>query len=191
MALAAPGFFGKVPARGDFVCRRVLPAVAAPWDAWLEMLTMAVRAEAGAAWPEAWLTAPLWHFALGAGLLEASGTAGVLVASADRVGRMFPFTIIGSASGIPDEAWCDACESLALEALEDRFDPDTLDDSLQRLGAPAPGAPIEPGLSLWRCRGSDRVGPTSRMRAGLPVREDAAAMVLGGHDAAGLEMGLG
>lgn len=190
MILDPPGFFGKVPARGDFVARRVAPGLAEQWDAWLTLLTTSVRESAGEDWPEAWLTAPLWHFALGGGVVHGVGAAGVLVASADRVGRLFPFTIIGPASGVPDEAWCDAVEALVLESLEDAFDPDVLDESLTRLGPPGPGEPLDSGQSLWRCRGSDRVEPTSRLVEGLPARDGAAAMVLGGGSPEGLGMGL-
>src|ERR1700761_2623262 len=99
----APGFFGKIPARGDFLSRRVPPGLAASWDAWLQKLTETVRGAGLRGWQDAWLTAPLWHFMLGTNLAPQHGAAGVLVASADRVGRLFPFTVIGAAS--PSSAW--------------------------------------------------------------------------------------
>ncbi len=183
MPLDPPGFFGKVPARGDFLGRRIPPALAETWDAWLGRLTLAVRAAAGDDWPEAWLTAPLWHFALGARLAPPSGAAGVLVASVDRVGRMFPFTLIGPADGIPDPAWSEALETEILAALEDGFDPDTLDAALLHLGPPPPGAPsgasLDPAASLWWCRGSDRMAATRHILPGLPEGDQAVAMVLG------------
>jgi type VI secretion system protein ImpM len=179
MMSSPPGFFGKLPARGDFLSRRLAPALARPWDNWLGQLTRAVKEEAGDTWPESWLTAPLWHFALGSALAPEPGAAGVLVASVDRVGRMFPFTIIGPASGIPDTFWFDSIEALALEALDDDFNPDTLDAALLQLGAPPPGASIQAGQSLWRSRGSDRVEPASTLVNGLPNRQQAVAMVLG------------
>ena len=178
MILAPPGFFGKIPARGDFITRRLVPAMAEPWDAWLGLFTTAVR-DAGVGWPETWLTAPLWHFALGAALAPEPGAAGVLVASMDRVGRMFPFTIIGPAAGIPGDAWSDTVETLVLTALGDDPDLDAIDAALVQLGPPSGGKPLDPGQSLWRCRGSDRVEPTHRFVNGLPDQEAAAAMVLG------------
>jgi type VI secretion system protein ImpM len=179
MTLAAPGFFGKIPARGDFLRRRIPPAVAPTWDQWLGQLTVAVRDAAGEAWPAAWLTAPLWHFALGSAIAPPSGAAGVLVASVDRVGRMFPFTVIGPSAGIPDETWSAAVEAMTLEALEDGFDPETLDAALVRLGPPAEETELAPGQSLWWCRGSDRVPPTRSLVAGLPDRAGSIGMVLG------------
>jgi type VI secretion system protein ImpM len=179
MILDSPGFFGKVPALGDFVSRRVPAGLGASWDAWLGLLTTAAREAAGEAWPEAWLTAPLWHFVLGPAIAPTAGAAGVLVASADRVGRLFPFTVIGPARGAPDEAWSDAVETLVLQSLEDEFSPDALADALDQLGPPADASPIASGESLWWCRGSDRVEPTRQLLTGLPGRETAAAMVMG------------
>jgi type VI secretion system protein ImpM len=179
MILDAPGFFGKVPALGDFVSRRVPRALSASWDEWLALLTVAAREAAGSAWPEAWLTAPLWHFVLGADLGQPYGAAGVLVGSADRVGRLFPFTVIGPANGIPDDAWTDRVEDLVMQSLEDEFSPDILDTALKDLGPPTAASPIDAGRSLWWCRGSERVEPTRQLITGFPDHTTAAAMVMG------------
>src|SRR4051794_39978953 len=117
---AAPGFFGKIPSRGDFLSRRIPPAVAASWENWLQELTLGVRETGERGWQDAWLTAPLWHFVLGRNLAGPHGAAGVLVASADRVGRLFPFTVIGSAApgDYSDPAsWARQAEGLAVAAL--------------------------------------------------------------------------
>ncbi len=137
----APGFFGKVPARGDFLSRRVPPSVAALWEAWLQDLTVAVRNAGERGWQDAWLTAPLWHFLLGRNIAPPHGAAGILVASADRVGRLYPFTVIGAA--IPDSTtdsatWARQAEALAIAALDDEFDPATLEAALVELGPPPP-----------------------------------------------------
>jgi type VI secretion system protein ImpM len=151
MAVQAPGFFGKLPSRGDFLDRRVPPALRRAWEDWLTRLTAGARVALGEAWPEDWLGAPLWHFALGAGLAPPDGAAGILLASADRVGRLFPFTIIAPAAGAPDAGgradWLRQAEALVLAALDDDGDPETLDAGLQALGPPppAPGAPRQPG----------------------------------------------
>ena len=149
----APGYFGKVPARGDFLSCRMPPAIAETWDAWLGMLTVAVREESGADWPDIWLTAPLWHFAIAPGILSDRGAAGVLIASVDRVGRMFPFTIIGPSTGIPEESWSSEAERLVLEALQDEFDPAALDKELVTLDRPLQPTSIEEGTTAWWCRG--------------------------------------
>ncbi len=179
-----PGYFGKLPARGDFLACRLPAGLAAAWDAWLGGFVQDVRAAAGTDWPEAWLTQPLWHFALGTGVLrpETLGNtpaAGVMIGSVDRVGRMFPFTIIGPSGGVPEPAWSDRIEALVLGTLEDGFEPATLDAALARLGPPLSPAPLAPGHSLWWTTGSDRVPPSRHLFEGLPQREAAVAMVLG------------
>jgi type VI secretion system protein ImpM len=179
MVLASPGFFGKIPSRGDFISRRLAATLAGSWDNWLGMLTLSAKEAAAEDWPEVWLTAPLWQFVLGADLAPEAGAAGVIIASVDRVGRMFPFSIIGPAIGIPNDSWFDTAEELILSALDDAFDPNILDAALTQLGPPPAGAAIAPNQSLWRCRGSDRVDPTNALLDGLPSRQAAASMVLG------------
>lgn len=136
---AGPGFFGKVPARGDFLDRRLPLGFQGVWEGWLSAFTVAARDALGAAWPEAWLTAPLWHFTLGQEIVRPFGAAGVVLASVDRVGRFFPFTIVGAATPQPDrspDAWAREVEALAVAALDDDFDPDRLDEQLRDLGPP-------------------------------------------------------
>jgi len=121
---------------------------------------VAAREALGDAWPEDWLTAPLWHFSLGAGLVAPAGAAGVLVASADRVGRLFPFTIIGAAAPVPGASaaagrtalaeWSAAAEALTLGALDDGFDPEALDAGLQALGQPPAVAGAAHPSGHWR-----------------------------------------
>ena len=166
-----PGFFGKVPARGDFISRRVPAVIASTWEAWLARLVVAARNALGESWPYDWLTAPLWHFVLGARIAPPLGAAGVLVASADRVGRLFPFTIIGGAAGVPSTergtlaAWARSAETLTLGALDDDFEPDTLDFALTALGPPAAlvGTPYSAGH--WRLTrdGDWPSGPVDRL----------------------------
>jgi type VI secretion system protein ImpM len=139
-ASLAPGFFGKLPSRGDFLARRVPPVIASAWEDWLATLVIQARAGLRDDWPDAWLTAPLWHFVLGTKLLPPHGGAGIVVASVDRVGRMFPFSIIGAADAPEGDGasrrWACRAETLLLDALDDSFDPSQLDDALLRLGPP-------------------------------------------------------
>jgi type VI secretion system protein ImpM len=150
-----PGFFGKVPARGDFLDRRMPAGFQSAWESWLSAFVVAARDALGTAWPEAWLTAPLWHFTLGRDIVRPFGAAGVVLASVDRVGRFFPFTIAGVATQQPSSSsggsspgggspggdrsrddWARAVEALAVAALDDDFNPDRLDEQLRDLGPP-------------------------------------------------------
>ena len=143
-SVSPPGFFGKVPARGDFLDRRMPSGFQSAWESWLSAFVVAARDALGAAWPEAWLTAPLWHFTLGRDIVRPFGAAGVVLASVDRVGRFFPFTIVGGATQQPGgsheacspDDWARAVEALAVAALDDDFSPDRLDEQLRDLGPP-------------------------------------------------------
>ncbi len=150
--MLAPGFFGKLPCRGDFVARRIPPGFQQTWETWLASLVVSGREVFAAEWPDAWLTAPLWHFSIGAGLAPPHGAIGLVVASVDRVGRYFPFSIIATAEpGAGDVAatleWSRAAEALILGALDDNADPDALDAALTDLGPPrlSAGAALRSG----------------------------------------------
>ncbi|HET6608772.1 MAG TPA: type VI secretion system-associated protein TagF [Rhodopila sp.] len=175
--VAPPGFFGKVPARGDFLVRRMPVGFQPAWETWLSALVVAARSDLGPAWPDAWLTAPLWHFTLGRDLVGPFGAAGVLLASVDRVGRFFPLSIIGAAAPRPDllaDDWARSAEALALAALEDDFEPDYLDAALCKLGPPPAVTGVERTGGVWRlpieggwpARGFDALAESAWLPAG-------------------------
>lgn len=99
-AAEAPGWYGKIPALGDFATRRLPPAFTERWDAWLARGIEASKLTLGAAWLETYLGGPLWRFALSPGLIDERYWFGVLMPSVDRVGRYYPLTI-AQASSLP------------------------------------------------------------------------------------------
>jgi type VI secretion system protein ImpM len=133
-----PGWYGKLPALGDFVGRRLPPEFVRAWDTWLQDRLGTTRAALGDAWLDSYLTAPIWRFVLLPGLVGTSGWAGVLMPSVDRVGRHFPLTIaaplpsVGAAAQIVfgGESWLAGLEEAALAALEVTRGPDDLDAAL-------------------------------------------------------------
>jgi len=170
----APGFYGKAVTRGDFLSRRLPPGFAASWDGWLQSLIGAAQAKLGEAWLAAFMTMPVWHVALGRGIAGPDPVLGVMIPSVDRVGRYFPFTILGRCvpGGVAEAAWAAHAERLALGALEDDFDPELLDLALVTLGPPGLPA-VRDGESVWRCEGA-----VLRMRD-LPDGAAAVALVEG------------
>jgi type VI secretion system protein ImpM len=136
------GFYGKLPALGDFIGRRVPGPLLEAWDAWMQSVIAASREALGAAWQDMYLTAPMWRFFAHAGVLAAQPVAGIVFPSVDRVGRCFPFTVFAL---LPDDAaglvvaekcsdWYERLEDLLLAQLEDaRFDLDGLDEALLAL----------------------------------------------------------
>jgi type VI secretion system protein ImpM len=139
------GCYGKLPSRGDFVSRRLPPSFVQPWDAWLQRALAASSAQLGAGWLETWLASPFWRFALAPGLCGPQAWLGVLMPSADRVGRPFPFTVAMARPPSPvavrlalhARAWFEGVEALMLSALHPEHDPARLDHDLAALPAPA------------------------------------------------------
>lgn len=135
---AAPGFFGKVRTHGDFVARRLPVEFVTRWDQSLQEGMLLARQRFGAQWLELYLNAPVWCFALGAGLYGPSAWAGVLTPGVDRVGRYFPFTIAQAIDGVElvrrladAQGWYDRLMGLALATLTPEFALDAFDATLQ------------------------------------------------------------
>ena len=129
-----PGFFGKVRTHGDFVARRLPVEFVARWDEGLQQGMLLARERFGAQWLELYLNAPVWCFALGAGLYGPSAWAGVLTPGVDRVGRYFPLTIAEAIDGAElarrlsgAQAWYDRLVALALASLAPEFALDAFD----------------------------------------------------------------
>jgi type VI secretion system protein ImpM len=152
------GYYGKLPARGDFVGRRLPRETIGLWDGWLQEAVAASREALGAGWLDLYLVSPLWRFVLPAGLCGSTNLAGILMPSVDKVGRAFPLMLaVEFDAGLPlatllagGSDWFAAIEDLALSALAEDFALDRLDAPVaaHRLG-PATGSlatrPIELG----------------------------------------------
>jgi type VI secretion system protein ImpM len=80
------GFFGKIPATGDFVSRGLPPEFVRLWDPWVAR-HLAPLAISGT-WPE---SQPIC-FLLGTDM--AGPAAGVALPSMDRAGRRFPLSVV-------------------------------------------------------------------------------------------------
>lgn len=142
----APGLYGKVPARGDFVSRRLDSDFIEGWDAWLQRAVSESREALGARWLECFLSAPVWRFVVPAGMFSKAGWIGILLPSVDRVGRYFPLTIAAPVHednlDVPSTLskalpWLDSIDTVALEALAPELDLDAFDRRLAELPLPA------------------------------------------------------
>lgn len=132
------GFFGKLPATGDFVWRGLPDAFRRNWDAWLTR-HIAPLLRDGATFPPGGL-----RFRLPSGGRLA---AGVILPSRDSAGRRFPLSLLLIAEGELTPAqidrWSDAALALPRET------PDDLWLALDTLPAPDPGPPAEGPPLLW------------------------------------------
>ena len=160
-----PGFFGKFPARGDFVSQRLPRGFLDVWDGWLQSAIASSRQQLGPAWLDLYLHGPIWRFALSPGLCGQYPWCGVLMPSVDEVGRYFPLTL---ACPLPLDAnplyvatqaqsWFAAAEEVVLGALDGgAFDMAAFDAavlSLQGLDTLAANAAVAAAAgfgSAWR-----------------------------------------
>ena len=80
-AMSEPaGWFGKMPALGDFASRRLPDAWIEGWDAWLQRELVASRESLGdEAWLALYMVAPVRRFWLAPGLLTRQAWSGVLI----------------------------------------------------------------------------------------------------------------
>jgi type VI secretion system protein ImpM len=139
------GLFGKLPTKRDFV------AVSAPreflgvWEKWIQGGISASRNRLGAGWQEAFLTAPIWRFWLGAELCGRT-VLGAFMSSLDGVGRYFPLTLLafpdeGAAIPPPEfdaqDGWFAVAEEFLLSTLEDTTTFEAVTAGLERLVNPS------------------------------------------------------
>lgn len=152
----APGWFGKIPALGDFGSRRLSEVFIQKWDHWLASGLAASQAALGADWLDAFLHAPIWRFGLNPGLIDGRSWFGILIPSVDRVGRYYPLTICApvnlpathEAAGRLQE-WLHELSNIALATLQEGHTLDDLEAALSVITPPegvviAPIAPDGP-----------------------------------------------
>ena len=140
---AAAGFFGKLPALGDFITRRLPGQFVQPWDRWLTQGLAESRNRLGDTWLDSYLVSPLWRFVLAPGIAGRMAWAGVMMPSVDRVGRYFPLTLARSVPAGTDcfallgaAGWFEQLEDLALSTLADGFDLQAFDGAVMQLPPP-------------------------------------------------------
>ncbi len=171
-AYGRSGCYGKIPRLGDFLSRSLPRSLITSLDEWLQEGMRASQQQLGAHWVDAYLVSPVWCFAAGPGCFDPSAWLGVMVPSVDRVGRYFPFLVLVEAGELTPcqalylcQAWYTDAESLALDSLEEDFDPASLEQRLSELRA---------GEAFWT-RQADR--PTSANESGRRYRIGAAATI--------------
>lgn len=120
------GFFGKLPAHGDFIHRGLPTQCINLWDEWLQGVVGASQEQLGDQWLDVYLTSPIWRFAFSPGVIDGNLWAGISLPSVDRVGRYFPFSILSWAPAtVPataviadNDSWYETMEQIALQALD-------------------------------------------------------------------------
>jgi len=184
------GWFGKIPALGDFVTRGLPLSFVEPWDEWLSAELSEARLVLADNWAETYQHAPISCFSLGAGVVDDRSWQGILVPSFDRVGRHFPLTVaLGSGPhvvGTRTLQWWAALVAAGRRALEPGCGADALDEALtvfvgrqaalmrhsvadaERRVQREPATLDEGTSTWWSWRGDDRTDPVPRRIKGLP-----------------------
>lgn len=138
----ATGFFGKLPARGDFVARGLPPGARPVVDRWLTRV-LAPFARQPDDWPETGLRAIIAH--------DGGLFALLVLPSRDTSGRAFPLAGIcwtGSSGQAQIDAWADAILPALTAARRGDLDADELIAHLQDHGLPAGEPSLSPPL-IW------------------------------------------
>lgn len=136
------GFYGKLPAYGDFIQKRMPQDFINVWHEWLQTGMLAARETEPDNWLSYYLNCPAWCFVLSAGVCGAQAVAGVTIPSVDKVGRYFNFTL---ACMLPEDAeptvfaalnppWFTSLRDLALTALDEEMDQEAIEVSISTQG---------------------------------------------------------
>ena len=173
------GFYGKLPARGDFVRAGLPRDFTDPWDDWLQSVIAGSRSLMGDDWLPAFLEAPVWRFTLPAGMCGSHAALGLMLPSVDRAGRYFPLMFAAlSPRGIAKESgetWLDACEAAGRSALEKDTSPEGIASMIRSSELPEEAGGL--AAATWWSEGSVRVGPTCMVLQSLPDAMTYAAML--------------
>ncbi|RJT40572.1 type VI secretion system-associated protein TagF [Mesorhizobium waimense] len=146
-----PGLYGKMPATGDFVSRRLTGDFVRVWDRWLAQHLVPLIGS------DSWPRSTALRFLAGPATFGAS--AGIILQSADRVGRQFPLSVVAQLSEASlqlahAEAWFVGIEETAAAAQQGELTPDELDAALSALQVPhvEPGDEVVNDLVMWTSR---------------------------------------
>jgi type VI secretion system protein ImpM len=139
------GLYGKLPSKRDFIAVNIPRDFLNVWEPWIQAAVSGSRQTLGNDWQNAFLTAPIWRFWLGADLCGAT-VLGAIMSSMDGVGRYFPLTLIAypeDGASIPppeldaQDEWFGPVEELLLSTLEPDISFETIGANLERLTGPS------------------------------------------------------
>jgi type VI secretion system protein ImpM len=156
------GFYGKIPARGDFVRSGLPRPFIDAWDGWLRHVMAESRVLLGDDWLPAWMEAPVWRFSIVAGVCGPGAAFGVFMPSVDRAGRHFPLTLACVAGEGEDRilaslGWLGQAAEAGIDAVSDDLEPDRLADRLAQADRHGIAWHVPAGRCAWATAGSPRV----------------------------------
>jgi type VI secretion system protein ImpM len=162
------GLFGKIGAKRDFIAIATPRSFLEAWEPWVQAALSASRHQLGSGWQQAFLTAPVWRFWLGAAICGTT-VAGAIMPSLDGVGRYYPLTlhaVTGEGASLPppnidpQDEWFGQAETFLLSTLDRTATFEQISDALDRLAVPRLQAAVADGPPITSA-GAAAVGMVS------------------------------
>jgi type VI secretion system protein ImpM len=194
------GLFGKLSAKRDFIAVATPRSFVEAWEPWVQASISASRYQLGDRWQQAFLTAPLWRFWLGADICG-STVVGAIMSSLDGMGRYYPLTlhvVAEAAAPIlpPDvdalDEWFTIAEGFLLSTLVQDAAFDDISAGLERLPVPTHTATAaaaslsspDHAMNGMVAKGADFAGTFATLRVASPEIYAAASFwwTAGGGD---------
>jgi type VI secretion system protein ImpM len=164
------GFFGKIPATGDFVAANLPRTFIDRWDRWMSM-ELLTRPDEGE------LDSRAWRFAVPAAIFCDQPCAGVWRMSEDRVGRRYPFAIVRlGPPPNPSDPWFEQITELARVAVDHSLSTEIIS---RRLAGIAPPVSSQPATTIafwsddWEVKEFSFVDIHDLAQSGLPAMRSA------------------
>ncbi|MER9654761.1 type VI secretion system-associated protein TagF [Mesorhizobium sp. M0152] len=125
------GFFGKIPATGDFVAWNLPRTFIDRWDRWMSM-ELRARPDEGED-----LDDRVWRFVIQGAIFGEQPCAGAWRMSQDRVGRRYPFAVV-SIGAMPEAAdpWFEGMANIAELTVKELWDQQYIAVRLRALEPP-------------------------------------------------------
>ena len=153
MPLNEFGYFGKLPAFGDFIQRLVPQDFATGLHEWLQLSMANARERLGEEFLAYYLNCPAWKFVALPGVCGLQAVTGLTIPSVDKVGRYFNFTL---ATTLPESvnpvsyvmtnaSGFSALENAALDILEADYPKEELELKVNDLAVQFESSPITAG----------------------------------------------
>lgn len=156
------GLFGKIGAKRDFIAIATPRNFLEAWEPWLQAALSASRHQLGSGWQQAFLTAPVWRFWLGAAICGTTVT-GAIMSSVDGVGRYYPLTLhavtdddasLAPPNVDPQDEWFGQAETFLLTTLDRAATFEQISDELDRFAVPRLQATVADGTPIGSAAGT-------------------------------------
>ena len=178
--------FGKLGAKRDFIAVATPRRFLETWEPWVQACMSASRHQLGEEWQNAFLTAPVWRFWLGADISGAT-VLGAIMPSVDGVGRYYPLTLLAVAEpgcSIPppdlnaQDQWFATAEDFLLATLDQARTFEEISATLDSFPAPLAETTIGSSAEIVAI-GDTMVGAVT---AGRTFQESLLALRQCNHD---------